>query len=84
MWLRSKSWPELNKPKQKQVALDAFAEEFAAIDIYRTNANLQCVSGIREWHDELLDTELNKRGRIRVADLYRDILKLQHQPELTL
>ena len=83
-WLRSKSWPELNRPKQKQVALDAFALEFSATDVYRTNGSLQCISGIREWHDELLHTDLNKRGRIRVADLYRDILQGQHQPRLIL
>lgn len=74
-WLCARSWPELNKPRQKQPAVEAFAEEFQRHACYRRNDNLQCGSMIREWHDVLLGEPVNKYGRTRVQDLYRDMLE---------
>lgn len=69
------SWEELNKPKQKQIALDAFNDYFSKQKIYRKNSNFQVGSGIREWHNELLNTELNKNNRKRVDEIYKDIAR---------
>jgi asparagine synthetase B (glutamine-hydrolysing) len=69
------SWSELNKPKQKQISLDAFAEEFSEQDIYRKNSNLQVGSGIREYHNKLINTPLNKLNRNRVDEIYKDLKK---------
>ena len=73
-WFMKHSWAELNRPRQKQAAVDAFCEEFKELAIYRRNDNLQCGSGVREWHDVLLTTSLNKQQRTRVQDLYGDVL----------
>lgn len=69
-----KSWAEVNKPKQKQPILDLFPESFAAIKTF-PHTNLQCGdSQIRELFEPLLrDEELNRYGRKRVLDLYRDL-----------
>lgn len=69
------SWEELNKPKQKQIALDSFKTYFDKQNIYRKNSNLQVGSKIREWHNELLDSELNINGRKRVDEIYKDYYK---------
>ncbi|AKO92032.1 hypothetical protein BEH_07915 [Priestia filamentosa] len=67
------SWEELNRPKQKQIAVKAYADYFDKQKIYRRNTNLQVGSKIREWHDELLKTELNVNNRKRVDEIYKDI-----------
>jgi len=73
-WLLSQSWEQLNKPRQKAPALIDFMSEFKACGVWRRNVNLQCASGIREWHEELLaDRSYNQRGRKSVAALYRDV-----------
>jgi asparagine synthetase B (glutamine-hydrolysing) len=69
------SWEEMHKPKQKQLALNAFEDYFSKQKIYRKNSNLQVGSKIREWHDELLNTKLNANNRIRVDEIYKDIFK---------
>lgn len=69
------SWQELNKPKQKQVALNSYKKYFDELNVYRKNSNLQVESKIREWHDELLKTELNKNNRKRVDEIYKDLNK---------
>lgn len=74
-YLLSKSWPELNKPRQKAPLAEGFTAEFQRHKCWRKNDNLQCGSGIREWHDVLLKEPVNKLGRTRVQDLYRDILE---------
>lgn len=64
----------MNKPRQKAPALIDFMSEFKACGVWRRNVNLQCASGIREWHEELLsDRVYNVRGRKAVAALYRDV-----------
>jgi asparagine synthetase B (glutamine-hydrolysing) len=74
-FLMSFSWKELNKPKQKQIAVDSYRRYFEKQDIYRKNTNLQVGSGIREWHSELVFTNLNSTGRKRVDEIYKDIAK---------
>lgn len=69
------SWKELNKPKQKQVAINAFNEEFKELKVYRRNVNLQVGSKIREWHNILLNTDLNVNKRKRVDEIYKDLNK---------
>lgn len=73
-WLLSQSWKQLNTPRQKGPALLDFMPEFTACGVWRRNVNLQCASGIREWHEELLaDKSYNVHGRRSVAALYRDV-----------
>jgi asparagine synthetase B (glutamine-hydrolysing) len=74
-----KSWAELNKPKQKQIAIDAFSSYFEEQDIYRKNSNLQVESGIREYHNELINSELNENNRRRVDEIYKDLIKGFHK-----
>lgn len=43
------SWHQLNRPKQKMLAVQGFAEEFSRAPIYRRNSNLQVGSKVREY-----------------------------------
>lgn len=74
-YFMQKSWAELNKPKQKQIAIDSFSDYFGAQDIYRKNSNLQVESGIREYHNELIKSQLNINNRRRVDEIYKDLIK---------
>lgn len=65
---------EINRPRQKGIALRAFPDFFQR-GYWRQNSPLQVNSGIREWHDTLLASEHNKRGVRRVSAIYADILK---------
>lgn len=70
------SWTELNKPKQKQLSLDAFKDYFLNQEnIYRVNSNLQVESKIREWHDVIINSSLNTNNRSRVDEIYKDIYR---------
>lgn len=69
------NWKQLNEPKQKMLAVSAYAEHFKELPIYRKNANLQVGSKIREWHDVLLHSELNINNRKRINEVYRDYYK---------
>jgi asparagine synthetase B (glutamine-hydrolysing) len=69
------SWSELNKPKQKQLSLTAYEDFFSRQNIYRRNNNLQVGSKIREWHSELVLTDINKYNRRRVDEIYKDLGK---------
>src|SRR5690606_17923619 len=74
-YMMSLSWEEMNKPKQKQLALNAYGDYFEVLRVYRRNVSLQVGSKIREWHNELLNTELNKNKRKRVDEIYKDLGK---------
>lgn len=74
-YFMNKTWKELNSPKQKQVAVDSYKEYFDELNVYRRNVNLQVGSKIREWHNELINTELNKNKRNRVDEIYKDLHK---------
>jgi asparagine synthetase B (glutamine-hydrolysing) len=67
------SWEQMNKPKQKQIAYSAYQDYFEKQNIYRKNTNLQVGSKIREWHSELVNTEINKFNRRRVDEIYKDL-----------
>lgn len=67
------SWSELNKPRQKQIAYDAYQNFFDKQNIYRRNTSLQVGSKIREWHSELVESDLNKNRRHRVDEIYKDL-----------
>jgi len=70
------SYNELMKPKQKIILCKSFPAFFLnGGGFYRKQASYQVVSGMREWHDTLLSTELNTRGLKAVVGIYNDILK---------
>lgn len=75
------SWSELNKPKQKQIALNSYTKYFDDLNVYRRNTSLQVGSKIREWHNELLNTGLNKNNRKRVDEIYKDLYKEGEEAE---
>jgi len=80
-WFFNKTWEEINKPIQKQALLDMFPEYFSKINLFK-RMNLQGGdSGIREIFEPLLkNPEINKKGRQRVIDLYRDIYWKVNKP----
>lgn len=65
----SLSFGEMNWPKQKGIALRAFPE-FWSHGFYRKNSPLQVNSGVRAWHDTLLDSEENTKGSQAVVGIY--------------
>jgi len=67
-------YAELNRPRQKGMALRAFPE-FYKRGYWRRNSSLQVNSGVREWHDTLLKTEYNTRNSKRVVAIYNDMRK---------
>lgn len=72
-YLLSLSYKEMNTPKQKNCTYLSFKEIFDTHHWYRRNENLQCSSKLREYHDLLLDTELNIHGNKVVTPIYKRI-----------
>lgn len=73
-----KDWNELNTPTIKYPLTTMFEETKALGDLY--HAGLQMGdSGLREHYEPLLDSSLNKNGRTRMMDLYRDIYNEYHK-----
>jgi len=66
-------YAELNRPKQKGIALRAFPD-FWKRGYYRRNSPLQVNSGVREWHDTLLKSPVNN-GHQAVVAIYNEIRK---------
>jgi hypothetical protein len=66
---------ELHTKVPKLVALRAFPEFWKRGKWVRENQSLQVVGGIREWHDTLLASPINKRAHRVIVSLYADILK---------
>lgn len=58
----------------KSLSVGAFPEFWERGDFYRRNKNAQIVTGIREWHDDLLSSSLNVRQSRWVVGVYNDIL----------
>lgn len=54
-WVQQFPTPEVNHPKQKYAALIAFPDYWRRGNWYRTNSPYQINSGIRQYHDLLLD-----------------------------
>lgn len=62
---------EINCPRQKGIALRAFPGFFRACPLWAKNSSMQVGSGIRAWHDTLLQSTLNPDGRHRsVVGIY--------------
>ena len=74
-FLLQKTMRELNRPKQKQILLNAFPEFWGAGKWYRKNKSLQVVSGIRDAHDTLLESRYNLRSHKAMVGIYNDILQ---------
>lgn len=69
----TKTWYELNEPTQKHPMWECYPEYVKKLDL-RKHTNLQCGdSQIRELFEPLLTTDLNKKSRTRIMDLYRDL-----------
>jgi asparagine synthetase B (glutamine-hydrolysing) len=65
------TWREVNEPKEKQIAVDAFQDYFGAFDFYRRSASYQIESKLREYHDLLLaQPHLNLKGWKIVKPIY--------------
>lgn len=73
-------YAELNKPKQKGIALRAFPD-FYNKGYWRRNSPLQVNSGIREWHDTLVKSSYNKRNCKSVVCIYNDFYREIHGDE---
>lgn len=63
-WFFQRSYEELNRPKQKNPALEGFSDYYKQADgIYRRQSNLQVGSGIREYMARMLeDPAVNPGG----------------------
>lgn len=72
-YMISKNYKELHSPKQKYIMYSDYEDELTKNNIYRRNSNLQCNSKIREWHDELLKSEINSEGFKSVVGIYNKI-----------
>lgn len=68
-------YKQMNSPKQKNLMYKDYKEELESLKIYRRNSNLQCNSKIREFHDKLLDTNLNSKNYKVVSAIYKNIYK---------
>lgn len=66
---------KLHSPKQKNIMYEAYKEEIDSYKLYRRNSNLQVNSGIRGWHDTLLNTGLNSKNYKSVVGIYNTIYR---------
>lgn len=69
----SLTYRDINMPKLKGILLRAFPEFWGARAWYRPPSNMQINARIREWHNTLLASNLNKRKLKDVAGIYRDM-----------
>ena len=65
---------ELHKPFEKAVAVEAFPEFWRHGTWRKPADNLQIGSGLRSLHDTLLQSSVNRTGRLAVVGIYRDML----------
>ncbi len=80
-WFMARTYKELNSPHAKQPILDEFAKEHKACVLTLKHASYQVESGIREFHDLLLDdAELNPNHQYKsVVGVYNNIQKLLNE-----
>lgn len=69
------SYSEINSPKQKGIALRSFPEFYKQVS-WRGNVALQIGSGLREFHDLLLESKYNTRQSLAVVAIYNDFAKV--------
>lgn len=67
---------ELNRPKEKMIMYTAFKDEIDKYKLYRRGSSYQCNSRIREWHDKLLETDLNVNNNVSVVAIYNRMYKM--------
>lgn len=73
-FLMAKSWDEINQPRRKSIIVDSYPIFRIIKGLWRPRGSQQIVSGTRDLHDRLLnDKAVNKKGRKRVQELYKDI-----------
>lgn len=65
---------EINRPVQKGIAYRAFWSFWTSGRWRRHNDPMNVGSDIRRWHDTLLASPVNTRGRRSIAALYGDLL----------
>lgn len=82
-WFMARTYKELNSPHAKQPILDEFAKEHKACVLTLKHASYQVESGIREFHNLLLDdTELNPNHQYKsVVGVYNHIQKLLNKED---
>lgn len=75
-WSNRFTWEELNKPIQKFKLINAFKEKFRKVGI-RKHQSYQLVARIDKLAEAILlnDPTFNKKKRVRMMDVYRDITK---------
>lgn len=74
-YLLSKDFSQLHKPKTKQLTLEQYKNEIEKHKLYRKNSSLQINSELNQWHDQLLQTELNVKGWKAIVGIYNYIYK---------
>jgi asparagine synthetase B (glutamine-hydrolysing) len=67
---------------QKGIAVRAFPDYWRRPGRYRGATPLQVGGGIREWHDELLESPMNPDCAERVVAVYNRILRETNEPNL--
>ena len=70
--LMALSWQEINRPKRKWFILRDYWPEIPP-RYFRPRGSQQVMAGTRELHNKLLRTPLNRMGRKRVDEIYKDI-----------
>lgn len=82
-WFMARTYKELNSPHAKQPILDEFAKEHKACVLTLKHASYQVESGLREFHNLLLDdAELNPNHQYKsVVGVYNHIQKLLNKED---
>ena len=77
-WFMARGYKELNQPHAKQPIWDEFSEEIEKCEKKLKHASYQVESGLREFHDLLLDDpSLNPKGEYKsVVGVYNNIQRL--------
>ncbi|HEX3640178.1 MAG TPA: asparagine synthase-related protein [Ktedonobacteraceae bacterium] len=70
---------DIHIPVQKGLAIRAFPEFWKCGKWYRTNSPLQINSGLREWHDTLLQSKYNVSHAKAIIVIYRRLFSEIHQ-----
>lgn len=74
-YFRQFNYKQMNSPKQKILTYQDYKHEIDKHGLYRRNSNLQCNSKIREFHDKLLNTNLNIKNYKVVFPIYKNLYK---------
>jgi asparagine synthetase B (glutamine-hydrolysing) len=76
------NWNDMHVPKPKALALRAFPEFWKCGVWYRRNSSLQVNSGVREWHDTLLQSKHNPTHAKAIIVIYRHMLAELHEQSI--